>query len=49
MGKIQESSALALSGNAVTVLERRYLKRNQDGQVLETPEEMFRRVARHTA
>jgi ribonucleoside-diphosphate reductase alpha chain len=31
--------------NALTVLERRYLKRDQDGAVLETPSHMFRRVA----
>ncbi len=31
--------------NALTVLERRYLKRDQDGVVLETPAHMFRRVA----
>ena len=36
-----------LSNNALTVLERRYLKRNEQGQVLEQPADMFRRVA-HT-
>lgn len=39
------SPPLALSPNAVTVLERRYLRRNEDGKVLETPADMFRRVA----
>jgi len=34
-----------LTGNAITVLERRYLKRDKDGNVLETPVQMFRRVA----
>ncbi|MDD5475899.1 MAG: vitamin B12-dependent ribonucleotide reductase [Syntrophales bacterium] len=34
-----------LAANAVTVLERRYLKRDQAGKVLETPSDMFRRVA----
>ncbi len=34
-----------LTPNAITVLERRYLKRDKDGKVLETPAEMFRRVA----
>jgi ribonucleoside-diphosphate reductase alpha chain len=34
-----------LSKNALTVLEKRYLKRDKDGKVLETPVDMFRRVA----
>jgi len=34
-----------LSPNALTVLEKRYLKKDQNGQVIETPAEMFRRVA----
>ena len=34
-----------LTANAVTVLERRYLAKDKDGRVVETPEEMFRRVA----
>ena len=36
---------LFLSKNALTVLERRYLKRDSEGAVLETPEALFRRVA----
>ena len=34
-----------LSKNAITVLERRYLKRDLDGKPIETPTAMFRRVA----
>ncbi len=34
-----------LSKNAVTVLEKRYLKRDKEGKILETPKDMFRRVA----
>ena len=34
-----------LSKNALTVLEKRYLKRNKEGKALETPVTMFRRVA----
>jgi ribonucleoside-diphosphate reductase alpha chain len=34
-----------LTPNAITVLEDRYLMRDDDGQVAETPAEMFRRVA----
>jgi ribonucleoside-diphosphate reductase alpha chain len=36
---------LKLSENAITVLERRYLRKNEQGDVIETPEEMFQRVA----
>ncbi len=36
---------LTLTENAVTVLERRYLAKNAEGKVIETPEEMLRRVA----
>jgi ribonucleoside-diphosphate reductase alpha chain len=38
-----------LSGNAKTVLERRYLKKDPQGKIIETPDKMFRRVARHIA
>ena len=34
-----------LSANAATVLERRYLLRDRDGEVVETPEQLFARVA----
>ncbi|BCR05349.1 ribonucleotide-diphosphate reductase subunit alpha [Desulfuromonas versatilis] len=40
-----DQNTLPLSKNALTVLERRYLKRNSEGKVLETPADMFRRVA----
>ena len=38
---------LNLSKNAIKVLEKRYLKRDEDGVLLETPNEMFLRVARN--
>lgn len=34
-----------LTKNAMTVLERRYLKRDKQGKVLESPAQMFQRVA----
>jgi len=43
--KVLKPSGLSLGENALQVLERRYLKKDKDGKVIETPEEMFRRVA----
>ncbi len=44
-----KKEALVLSMNAQTVLERRYLRKDAHGRLLETPEQMFERVARHVA
>lgn len=38
-------TALELSPNALAVLRHRYLRKDPSGQVVETPEELFRRVA----
>jgi ribonucleoside-diphosphate reductase alpha chain len=38
-----------LSPNSLTVLQKRYLKKDEEGNVIETPEALFRRVARHVA
>ena len=43
------SDDLKLSINAVRVLERRYLRKNEKRDVVETPSEMFGRVARAVA
>ena len=42
-------NGLALSDNAETVLKRRYLKKDSRDRIIETPEQMFRRVAHSIA
>ncbi|MFC1920830.1 vitamin B12-dependent ribonucleotide reductase [Chloroflexota bacterium] len=41
----EPAQSINITENALRVLERRYLKKDSQGQVIETPEEMFRRVA----
>jgi ribonucleoside-diphosphate reductase alpha chain len=43
----QVISGIKVSDNALRVLERRYLAKDGEGKVVETPQELFRRVARH--
>jgi len=38
-----------ISDNALIVLKGRYLKKDAEGNVIETPDEMFRRVAKNLA
>ena len=40
---------LKLTMNAVRVLEARYLLKDEQGNIIETPKQMFRRVARYIA
>ncbi len=40
---------MQFSHNALTVLEKRYLRRNASGKIIETPRQMFARVARNIA
>jgi len=48
-GSLFLKEGLPLSDNALTVLTRRYLKKDVNGNVIESPEQMFRRVAHHIA
>ncbi len=43
------TTGINLTDNARQVLEKRYLRKDKDGKVIETPEDMFRRVARAIA
>ena len=43
------NSIYTLSGNAVKILEKRYLQRDGEGNLIESPEELFWRVAIHIA
>jgi ribonucleoside-diphosphate reductase alpha chain len=40
---------IRLTPQAITILEKRYLKKDAQGKVIESPEEMFWRVARNVA
>ena len=44
-----ESDHLDISENALRVLRKRYLAKDEEGKVIETPEQMFRRVAKTIA
>jgi len=46
---MESPEGLELTENALRVLERRYLQKGKEGQVIETPAELFRRVARAIA
>jgi ribonucleoside-diphosphate reductase alpha chain len=45
----QVVSGIILSDNALRVLGRRYLTKDGEGKVIETPQDLFRRVAKHIA
>lgn len=43
------SSVISLTPNALKVLEKRYFKKDEEGEVVEAPEGLFRRVAKTIA
>ncbi|MCK5589978.1 MAG: vitamin B12-dependent ribonucleotide reductase [Dehalococcoidales bacterium] len=45
----QVVSGIKLSQNALRVLEKRYLMKDKEGKVIETPRALFRRVVKHIA
>ena len=47
-GKVK-MEMVQLTQNAITVLKKRYLQKDSQGNVVETPEELFRRVAKNIA
>ena len=47
--RARKASSLSLSGNALVVLKKRYLRKNEQNELIETPEELFWRVARAVA
>jgi ribonucleoside-diphosphate reductase alpha chain len=49
VNKVDKESRIDLTENAKIVLEKRYLQKDKQGNVVETPNDMFMRVARHIA
>ena len=45
----EHEDTFRLAENSLRVLERRYLMKNDEGKVIETPEQLFRRVAGNVA
>jgi len=42
-------SSIGLTPNSLKVLEKRYLQKDEEGKPIETPEALFRRVAKTVA
>ncbi len=48
-GSLFLKEEINLSENALTVLKKRYLKKDSSGNLIETPDQLFKRVAHHIA
>ena len=46
---VDTSKKINISENCLKVIERRYLRKDKNGKIIETPKEMFRRVAHYIA
>jgi len=46
---VEKAAAAGFSHTAMTVLQKRYLERDDDGNITETPDDLFRRVAQNIA
>ena len=46
---MEENKDFELTENSIKVLERRYLKKDDDGHIVETPDELFHRVSKAIA
>jgi len=44
--RLEKNKNIKFTDNSRKILEKRYLRKNEDGVVAETPEEMFERIAR---
>ena len=42
-------AAKRMTPNILTILEDRYLMKNKEGKIIETPDQMYLRVANHIA
>ena len=49
MATVFNISETRTTPNAYTILKHRYLKKNENGEIIETPDELYMRVARHIA
>ena len=48
-GSLFLKEEICLSENALTVLKNRYLKKDSNGNLIEAPDQLFKRVAHHIA